>query len=132
MTLLRFKSAASGSPIQPADSPAESSNVVALSEGTGRSLAQRILSVLIALATWPQDFVVRLFGIEIGDGVIGEDVEFCEDCRDVHKRDGCPRAMRGLCDVCGFVDLDRFGNCPAPRWRFHKITRRWPRFGGAA
>jgi len=123
MTLLRFKSAASGSSIQPADvPPAESPNVVALAGGTGRSAGQRILSVLISLATWPHDFLVRLFGFEIIEGA------WCPDCVDVHPTgEQCPRAIIADCDVClRTVDVDAFGNCinAKNRYRNHKLRNR--------
>ena len=123
MTLLRFESAASGSAIQPADSsPAESSNVVALTDGTGRSVGQRILSAVISILIWPYDFVVALFGFEIIEGA------WCPDCVDVHQAgEQCPRAIVADCDIClRTVDVDAFGNCinSANRYRNHKLRNR--------
>ncbi len=75
-----------------------------------------------SIVTAPFAFVRALFGewsFSIVDG------SFCSDCADVHQG-ACPRSMRGLCDVCGPVTLDRFGNCSLAgrRWRFHNISAR--------
>ena len=71
---------------------------------------------------------VRLFTdpIEFPESVYG--ILRCCICRaDVHE-DGemCPKQWAALCDVCGPVLLDYFGNCLTPRsaQRQHHIGRR--------
>jgi hypothetical protein len=52
---------------------------------------------------------------------------FCEECRDVHMPDECPKLRLGDCNVHGTVTLDKWGNCPTADWRRHRITNRRPK-----
>jgi len=94
-----------------------------------RQPGRRFLAAARSLVEWPFEFLARdLLGLEIGErrGY----VDLCAIClRDVHDAgEVCPEAFAGDCDVCGTVNLDRFGNCPSPRWRFHRVANRRRRF----
>jgi hypothetical protein len=120
----------------PADlsSPRPATDAVACERLDRRPIAARLFPTFITVASFAWSVITASFALisaflgPIEFSIV--DGEFCPDCRDVHPKGECRRALVGDCDVCIMtVELDSAGNCAnaGTKYRNHRIRNRRPK-----